>query len=130
MASWFIMVETSQPQLRRGRGYDLAGKVPIFTIPIQLTLRDVFRTIYKIDAQQNRKVNIVEEGGKIPLRERTLYGVLDEWSTYGGLNEEPYLEFETLDGFNVANLRCSQVLDYKVFKEDPKFRPQSPKERK
>ena len=103
------------------RGYDLAGEVPMFTVPVQILLREGLSLKYKINDEGDREVYIRETQEKLPDQERSLFGIITEYSKYGCI-EDPQIEFITLDGFLLQHgLRCSQVIDYKVFREDKKY---------
>lgn len=104
------------------RGYDLADIVPKYSTLIYVTLREGLSLKYLIDNQEFKRVYIRETQDKLPKNERSLVGfVLDEIQD-PNYPDDPLVEFKTADGFIVQEgLRCSQVIDYKVFCEDKKY---------
>ncbi len=120
---------------RKPRGYDIGG-VPMFCVPVQIFLRAGLEAKFFYDTQgKDKRVDIVEIGKEQPRlclpdkrihigTRNDLYGILEEYNAYGSL-DDPHLEFTTLDGFCVHDLRCSSIGDFRVFPEDKDYRAKS-----
>ena len=104
----------------RTRGYDLATKVPRYNVPVLVTLREGLGLEYMIEDQEIKTLFIRERQDNIPRNKRSLIGFITE--CYDSSADDPEIEFMTADGFLVKDLRCSKVIDYKVFVEDQNYR--------